>query len=279
MGITEALIYGLIQGIAEFLPVSSSGHLALAQNFFGAGAQSAFAFNVLLHLATLASVCLALKEDVSALIKGAFSFAGKLFTFRIRKSGLAPEEKLFCAVFVSAVPLIPAKLLGLDVLSERICGSSAAVGALLIFNGVMLLAADRMKKGRRSAENGGAVRAFGVGAVQATLGILPGVSRSGSTVAGARFFGYAPEEAVRLSFLMSLPAIAGACASELPDALSEGAAPETLPCLLGAFTAGTVGFAAVKLLQYMTKNKSLGVFAAYTMAVGAAALIVGAVFP
>ncbi|MBP5155363.1 MAG: undecaprenyl-diphosphate phosphatase [Clostridia bacterium] len=278
MGITEAVVYGLIQGVAEFLPVSSSGHLALAQNFFGAGAQSAFAFNVLLHLATLASVCLALKEDVSALIKGAFSFAGKLFALRITKTGLTREEKLFCAVFVSALPLIPAKLLGLDVLCERICGSSAAVGAMLIFNGVMLLAADRMKKGRCSAENGGAARAFGVGAVQATLGVLPGISRSGSTVAGARFFGYAPEEAVRLSFLMSLPAIAGACVSELPEALGEAAAPEILPCVLGAFTAGTVGFAAVKLLQYMIKNKSLGVFAVYTAAVGAAALIADTVF-
>lgn len=276
MGNLEAVLYGLIQGIAEFLPVSSSGHLALAQNFFGAGAQGALAFNVLLHLATLVSVCAALKEDVCALLRGAFSFAKKLFTFSIAKAGLTRDERIFCAVFVSALPLIPAKLLGLDGLCERVCGSSFAVGALLVFNGVMLFAADRMKKGRCSVWNGGAARALGVGAIQATLGVLPGISRSGSTIAGARFFGYAPDEAVRFSFLMSLPAIAGACVSELPGAFSEGAAPRALPCVLGALTAGAVGFAAVKLLQYMTKNKSLGVFAVYTAVLGAAAMIADA---
>ncbi|MBO4277226.1 MAG: undecaprenyl-diphosphate phosphatase [Clostridia bacterium] len=272
MGTAEAVLYGFIQGIAEFLPVSSSGHLALAQNFFGAGAQGAFAFNVLLHLATLVSVCIALKEDVCALARGAASIIKRSFAFKTAKTALTPEERLFCAVFVSALPLIPAKLTGLDGLCEKLCGNSAAVGALLIFNGVMLLATDRTKSGRFTAVNGGAARALAVGAVQATLGILPGVSRSGSTVAGARFAGYAPEEAVRFSFLMSLPAIAGACAAELPEAFSAGSAPGAFPCAAGALTAGIVGFAAVKLLQYMIKNKSLGVFAVYSMAVGAAAV-------
>ena len=94
MSVLEAVIYGIIQGIAEFLPISSSGHLALAQNFFGTDTEHGFAFNIALHLATLLSVCVVFRKDVLALIKGFFSLVKKLFTGRI-KEGLESGERLF----------------------------------------------------------------------------------------------------------------------------------------------------------------------------------------
>lgn len=273
MGILEAIIYGIIQGVAEFLPISSSGHLALAQNFFGTETENGFAFSVALHLATLVSVCVVFRADILVLIKGCFSLIKKLFTGKL-KQGLDKGEKLFLMLVVATLPLVPVKLLGLDDAVEALSGISWAIGILLIINGVMLFVSDRLKAKNITAENGGFLRPLGVGVVQAIFGIMPGISRSGSTITGGRVFGFSREEAVRFSFLMSIPAILGACVFEIPDMFSEGVGSELLvPLLAGAVTAAVVGFFAIKLLQYLSANKSFAVFAIYSVIVGAAAII------
>ena len=273
MGTLEAVIYGIIQGIAEFLPVSSSGHLALAQNFFGTEGVNDLAFNILLHLATLISVCVVFRKDVWALIKGFFSLVKKLFTGKI-KQGLDEGERLFLMLCVATLPLIPLKLFGLDEKIEGISNVSWVIGLLLILNGAMLLASDKISQGKLTVDKGGYLRPLGVGLMQAFLGILPGISRSGSTITGGRIAGYSREQAVRFSFLMSIPAIAGACVAELPGVIGEGIdSAMILPACAGAVTAAVVGFFAIKLLQYLTKNKSFTVFAVYCFTVGAAAII------
>lgn len=272
MGVIEAIIYGIIQGIAEFLPISSSGHLALAQNFFGTETESSFTFNIALHLATLLSVCVVYRKDVLVLIKGFFSLLKKLFTGRL-KQGLDSGERLFLMLCVATLPLVPIKLLGLDEAVEALCGISWAIGGLLIINGIMLVISDKLRTGGETAEKGGFLRPLGVGIMQAVLGILPGISRSGSTITGGRILGYTREEAVRFSFLMSIPAILGACVTELPDMFSEGFESATLvPILAGAVTAAVVGFFAIKLLQYLSKNKSFTFFAVYCIIIGVAAV-------
>ena len=273
MGILESIIYGIIQGVAEFLPVSSSGHLALAQNFFGTQESSSFVFNIALHLATLVSVCVVYRKDVLLLIKGGFSLLGKLFTGKL-KNNTDKNEKMFLALVVATLPLVPVKLLGLDETVEQLCTISWIIGLLLIFNGAMLIISDRIKNGVSNVENGGLLRPFGVGIVQALLGVMPGISRSGSTITGGRILGYTREEAVRFSFLMSIPAILGACVFELPDMFSEGMSADLLiPVLAGTVTAAVVGFFAIKLLQYLAKNKSFTVFAVYCIIIGAAAVV------
>ena len=276
MGILEAIIYGIIQGIAEFLPISSSGHLALAQNFFGTETENGLAFNVALHLATLVSVCIVFRKDVLMLIKGFFSLAKKLFTGKLRQ-GLDNGERLFLMLCIATLPLIPVKLLGLDEAVEALSGISWAIGVLLIINGAMLIVRDRIGAKSLSAEEGGYLRPLGVGIMQALIGILPGISRSGSTITGGRIFGFGREEAVRFSFLMSIPAILGACVTELPDMFDEGVSASILaPVLVGAVVAAVVGFFAIKLLQYLTKNKSFAFFAVYCIIIGAAAIIADA---
>lgn len=273
MSVPEAIIYGIIQGIAEFLPISSSGHLALAQNFFGTDTEHGFAFNIALHLATLLSVCVVFRKDVLALIKGFFSLVKKLFTGRI-KEGLESGERLFLMLCVATLPLIPVKLLGLDETVEAISSVSWIIGALLIFNGAMLFVSDRLKQTDLSAERGGYLRPLGVGVVQALIGIMPGISRSGTTITGGRIFGFSREEAVRFSFLMSIPAILGACVTELPDLFSEGMSIDMLlPILVGAAVAAIVGFFAIKLLQYISKNKGFAVFSVYCVIIGVAAIV------
>ena len=186
MGILEAVIYGIIQGVAEFLPISSSGHLALAHNFFGTNTENALAFDIMLHLATLVSVCVVFRKDIAALFSGFFSLLRKLFTGRLRAEGLSAKERLFLYVCVATLPLIPVKLLGLDDSVEAISRMSWLIGVLLIINGLMLFASDRVSRGGSTPENGGWLRALGVGIVQAVFGILPGISRSGSTITGGR---------------------------------------------------------------------------------------------
>ena len=273
MSIIEAIVYGIIQGVAEFLPVSSSGHLALAQNFFGTESEHGFAFNIALHLATLVSVCVVFRKDVVMLIKGFLSLVKKLFTGKIRR-GLDKGERLFLMLCIATLPLIPVKLLGLDEAVEALSAVSWAIGALLIVNGIMLIVSDRLRSSDVQAENGGYLRPLGVGVVQAILGILPGISRSGSTITGGRVFGFSREEAVRFSFLMSIPAILGACVTELPELFGEGLGEDMLlPVIFGAITAAVVGFFAIKLLQYISKNKSFTVFAVYCILIGAASVI------
>lgn len=273
MTIIQAIVFGIIQGIAEFLPISSSGHLALVQNFSNIETEMGFTFNIALHLATLISVCVAYRKDVYLLIKGGLSFLGKLFGGKI-KNNLDNNEKMFLALVVATLPLIPVKLLGLDETVENLSAISWIIGLLLIFNGIMLIISDKIKKGNMAVEDGGFARPLGVGIVQALLGVMPGISRSGSTITGGRMLGYSREEAVRFSFLMSIPAIVGACVFELPDMFAEGVSSEIiLPVLIGAVVASVVGFFAIKLLQYLARNKSFTFFAIYCIIVGIVAIV------
>lgn len=274
MSILEAFFYGLLQGIAEFLPISSSGHLALAHNFFGAESENALAFDVLLHLATLFAVVIVYHREIFLIIRGFFSLLGKLFTGRLwgeKKEELDFGERLFLMLCLSALPLIPIALFSDRV--EAIGKFSWVVGLLLIVNGVMLWLSDRLAAGKLTLERAGWLRPFLVGCVQ-IFGVLPGISRSGSTITGGRFCGLTREDAVRFSFLMAIPAILGACVLKLPDFFSGGVDPAmAAPCAVGSLTALVVGLGAIRLLQFFSRKKGFTVFSVYTILIGVAAII------
>lgn len=270
MGILEAVVYGVLQGVAEFLPISSSGHLALAHNFFGAEDGQYLAFDILLHLATLLAVFIMYRREVWQVICGFFTLMGKLFTGKLKKTPLTFGEKLFLMLCIATVPLIPMVILADYV--EAVNGISWAIGLLLIFNGLMLWFSDRLQQGKITLENAGWLRPFLVGCVQ-LLGVFPGISRSGSTITGGRLCGFTREDAVRFSFLMSMPAILGACVLELPDFFATGMTSDlVMPCLAGSLTALAVGLGAIKLLQFFARKKGFTVFSIYTVLVGAAAI-------
>ena len=272
MTIIQGIFYGILQGITEFLPVSSSGHLALAQNIFGAGniESDRLTFTVLLHLGTLAAVLAVYRKDVWLMIKGFFSLMRKLFTGKIRE-GLDKGEKLFLMVFIATLPLIAA--VPLEDKVEYISSVCWAVGLLLILNGFMLFAADKFSKSRFDTESASPKHALIPGFMQ-ILGVFPGVSRSGSTVTGGLMAGFFKEDAVKISFLMSIPAIAGANILKIKDLINDPIPESELPAVLCGIAAAVVsGLAAIKLLQYMAKNKKLSVFSYYCFAVGIAAVI------
>ena len=266
----QAVIFGIIQGLTEFLPVSSSGHLALAHNFFGVESESSIGFVVLLHLATLLSVCLVFYKDILLIIKGFFTLLIKLFTGRL-KQGLEYGEKLFLMLIIASVPLIPISFLADRI--EYISSISWVIGLLLILNGGMLFVADKMVKSTDDLSRSDYQKPFFIGLFQ-VFGVLPGISRSGSTITGGLLFGLNRQDAVKFSFLMSIPAILGACVFKLPNFFSEGLEENMLlPAIAGAITAALVGFLAIKLLQYLARNRSFSGFSIYCIFMGMTAII------
>ncbi len=271
MKIIEAILYGLLQGVAEFLPISSSGHLALAQNFFGAeDIDSLFFFNILLHIATLLAVFIVYYKDIGYLFKGFFGVCGRAFSGEKRKSSLNGDERLFIMICIATAVLVPAALL--DDKVEALSGVSWAIGALLLVNGVMLFVSDRLNRGDRSLADAPIISALYIGLFQ-FAGILPGISRSGATITGGLINGLKREDAVKFSFLMSIPAILGAAVLELPQIGGDLFAEVSVSCCAAGMIAALVsGVAAIKILQFFARRNSFTPFAVYSVLAGAAAI-------
>lgn len=272
MTLTEAVICGIIQGAAEFLPISSSGHLALLHAMFGlTDPESCVTFDVMLHLATLAAVICVYSNDIFLLVKAIFTMPAKLLTGRAKE--LSGTERFALYILVATVPLGFAFFL-----EDAVTGVAASpkiIGAVLIFNGFMLLLGDRAGKGNMSAEQLGIPKAIAIGAFQLAA-IVPGLSRSGTTITGGLVCGLDREQAVRFSFIMSVPAIIGAnlvSAVRMVDTPVESS-------LLGVYAVGMIfaavtGFFALKLINYIAEKKKFGIFSFYCFAVGGAAVIFG----
>lgn len=271
MGYIEAIVYGLIQGVAEFLPISSSGHLALAQNFFGKGdTESLFTFNILLHFGTLLAVFIMYASDVWELIKGVFSLAARPFGGNA-KAPLKKNERLFVMLCLATAMMIPAALLKDKV--EALSEVSLAIGVLLIINGAMLFVSDRLNRGDETLCESKLRRGLYIGLFQ-LFGVLPGISRSGSTITGGLFNNLERREALRFSFLLSIPAILGANLLELLSADGDLFSDIGVGvCVVGMATAALSGIFAIKILNYFAKKQSFTPFAVYCAVVGVAAVI------
>lgn len=272
MSIFDGILYGIIQGIAEFLPISSSGHLALINAMFG-GEGSNFTFEILLHMATFFAVCIMYYKDVWTVIKSIFSLLKKLFTGRI-KEGLDSGEKLFLMLCITTLPLVFIALVDQVInFEDALRNYLWVIGMLLIINGVILFVGDRMGKGTLTVEEFTYKNTVFVGLMQ-MFSVLPGISRSGTSITGGVAFGLKREEAVRFSFLMSLPAVFGATVLELPEFFRGGIdSAETVPVIVGALTALIVGMGAIKLLQIIAKKDKFGFFAMYCILVGITAIV------
>lgn len=270
MTLTEAVVCGIIQGVAEFLPISSSGHLALLHAMFGlTDPESCVTFDVMLHLATLAAVICVYSNDIFSLIKAVFTMPAKLFTGKAKE--LSGAERFALYIIVATVPL------GLAFFIEDavtgIAASPRLIGMALIINGFMLLLGDRAGKGNRSAEELGAKRALAVGMFQLAA-TIPGLSRSGTTMTGGLICGLDRGQAVRFSFIMSVPAIIGANVVSAVRMINSPVESSQLGIYaVGMLFAAVTGFFALKLLNFIARKKKLGIFSVYCFAVGGAAVI------
>ncbi len=267
MSIWEAIFYGIIQGLTEFLPVSSSGHLAMLQNILGFGQEmDAVAFNVLLHLGTLIAVFAVYYKDIFGLVKAFFSLCGKLFRGNFKMSQYALHEKLVVYIIIGTIPLIPMILIE-DYL-DMVSGYLVIIGALLIFNGLVLMISDKLSRGNKTLDEMKPKNAILIGLCQA-VALLPGISRSGSTITGGLLNGLERPDAVRFSFLLSIPAILGASVLKLPEFFAEIPDSKTLAVyMVGAAVSAVVGICAIKLLSYISKKSNFRIFSYYCFAAG-----------
>ncbi len=278
MSFLEAIFFGLIQGITEFLPISSSGHLAFMQILLGVqDIESLTAFNVLLHLGTLIAVFIVYFKDIIALVPAFFSLIGKLFKGKFSLSLLSFNERFVLLIIISTLPLIPAVLLE-DSLAF-ISGYLSIIGAILVFNGFVLYfsdkISDRISRGKNDISTLSPLKAVLIGVFQAFAALLPGLSRSGSTITGGLLCGLDRKQAVKYSFIMSLPAIAGACILKLPQLFTEQTGTSQIAVYIaGAAISAIVGVLAMKLLNYISKKSNFRVFAYYCFAVGIALIAI-----
>ena len=272
MSLFSAILLGLVQGITEFLPISSSGHLAIAEellSFTGASNVPGF-FDVLLHLGTLVAVFVAYWGDIKEMVLELFCGVRDLKN-RSTPSPLPPARRLIVLIIMATLPLfviVPFK----DTI-EGLAGSLYFVSVALIATGCMLFFSDRVKKGRKTEKTATMKDALIVGLGQA-IATCPGISRSGTTITVGCFVGYERSFAVRFSFLMSIPAILGANILSLKDALEAGIIWGDVPVyLVGVAVAALSGYACICLLKMIAAKGKFGAFAYYCWAVGLVTLI------
>ena len=268
-----SIAMGFLQGVAEFLPISSSGHLTLFQYFFSPEQNPEeldMLFTILLHFG---SVCVYYWRDVVDMIREFFLGLADLFSRRGGHTGRPPEaRRLVLMIVVATLPLF-AVLLVKDVVDAAFTNVTF-VSAALIATGFLLFFSDRMAKGRKNARTATMLDALLVGCAQA-VGTLPGISRAGITISAGMLRGFDRSFAVRFSFLMSLPAVLGANILEVADAVQTGGVDTSrLPMyLVGMAVFGVVGYFAIRLVNLLASKGKFGAFAYYCWAVGTLSLV------
>lgn len=272
MSVIEAFIMGLIQGISEFLPISSSGHLSIAGVLMGMDpeADSLLSFNILLHVATLVAVFIVYRNDIFEMIKAFFAMLTDLF----KGKGLRLKEftyrRLIVMLIAATLPAVVAALLLGDIIENP---QLWQIGIFLIITAILLFFSEKLSGGSIDIEHMSAKRAFCIGCFQG-LGTLPGISRSGSTIVGGLFCKLDKANAVRFSFLMSIPAILGALVLDIKDMFSMGAQTlPLLPVIVGMVTAAVSGYFSIRFLLKLVQKSKLSYFSVYCILAGIFAII------
>ena len=279
MTILEAIIQGIIQGATEFLPVSSSGHLSLFQHFTGVTGDEAVFTTIALHIGTLVAVFIAFRKKIWALILEFFAMIKDIFTGKFSFRVGSGNRRMILMIIVSILPLFvfyifkdffTAVSSDSDIIAEGIC---------FLYTAVILTIGDRTAK--KNAEKGiektagetTAADALVIGFFQG-VALLPGVSRSGSTISAGMMTGLKREDAVEYSFILGIPVILAGALSELLD-ISGGMTFEAVPLLIGMAVAAVSGYFAIRLIKWLMKTDRFRIFAVYTFILGLVVIGVG----
>lgn len=297
MTVLQAIIQGIIQGATEFLPVSSSGHLSLAQHFMGIQIPSLL-FDIMLHLGTLLAVLVVYYKLVWRLVCELVWLIGDLFTGKFKWKKMSPDRRLLMMLMIGLIPLfllfLPVPGTGLDLkdIADKWATDSDILveGCSLLMTGIVLtlgIFASRKTAARRTAHSrpvkgffGGrrqfnVIDALCVGLTQCVAAVFPGLSRSGSTLSAGLLRGINRQTALDYSFVIGIPSILAAAILELKDTVGQPNTIGLAPIIAGIITAALVGFMAIKLLRWMVTTNKLHVFAIYTLVLGAVIVVLG----
>ncbi len=286
MDLVKSILMGVVQGIAEFLPVSSDGQLALMKYILHIKTDHGILFDVLLHFGTLIAVIIAFWNDIWELIREGFGIIGDVLVNLgrfIRNIGakkkvsyqkviVTPYRKLVLLIIVAT---IPTGVIGIVFdHAVEIAGSSLLVPGLgLVLTGTLLMIADRVKSGKKK-ELDATYKEAGIIGIAQGLAILPGLSRSGSTITACLVAGYDRDFAVKYSFIMSIPAILGAVIFKVKDtSLLDITQMQLLNYLVGTIVAAFIGYISIKTMLVIVRGKKFKYFAYYCISIGVLAVI------
>ncbi|WP_106764988.1 undecaprenyl-diphosphate phosphatase [Pseudoruminococcus massiliensis] len=298
MNIFEAIVLGAVQGLTEFLPVSSSGHLAIFQHFFGLNDNNLF-FNVMLHVGTLTAVCAVYWRLFLRLIKSFFMILKKIFTGKFKWSEMDADENLVMMIIIGLLPLFLLFLpIGGGMKIKDLADKWNSDGyliitsiSLLVTSFLLVIGINANRKTTILYKSHGKLRADGagrrklnpvdavfIGLFQAVAAIFPGISRSGSTLTAGEFRKINKQRALDYSFVLGTPAIIAAALLEGKDALfpADGSAVaiEFLPTLIGIITSAIVGFLAIRLFKWLLSTNRMYYFVLYTAGAGIICLVI-----
>ncbi len=273
MEVYQAIILGLIQGLTEFLPVSSSGHLVIFQRIFGLMEPEIF-FDICVHVGTLVAVIVYFRKDLYAMITSLFQKSFLVLKKETTISSAWQDQDIKMAVFIitGLIPTVVAGLL-IDKIADVLFTSVFITGIMLIITGTILWQTRKFQEAPSGVTENTLKKAFLIGLVQG-FAVIPGISRSGSTIAAGLFLGLDRELAAKFSFLMSIPAITGAAILSLKDieSLSGISFKVIIP---GMLVSCISGYLALSLLVFIVKKGRLFAFAPYCWIAGLVAIAYG----
>lgn len=296
MTIIDAIIQGIVQGLTEFLPVSSSGHLAITQHVTGVAGEGNLFFNVMLHVGTLVAVVVFYHQLIWRLIKEFFRLLRDIFTGKFKWSEMNYERNLIVMLIIGLLPLfvmfipIPGTDMKIKDLADVLAGSQILLVTAfsLILTSILLAvgAVCNRKNGKRTYKHmaGGCpdggresytvADALCVGFMQVAAALLPGLSRSGSTLAVGEMRGINKQKALDFTFILGIPSILAAALLEGKDALEAGIDVDLSVILVGVVVSAAVGYLSIWLFKWFLKSDKMIVFIVYTAVVGAALVVI-----
>lgn len=260
MPLIKALILGIVQGLTEFLPVSSSAHLIIFPDVLGWGEHS-LSFDTTLHLGTLSALLVVFRKDILSIIKSLFSDIKK---HKKSFNHYSSNSWLSFKIIIASIPVGLIGLLFEDILEDKFRGIWFVIIFLLVGTLIMYIAEKRFKKRLIVKDEISVGKSFKVGVFQA-LALLPGISRSGSTISGGMLFGLSRKEATRFSFLLSIPAVLAAGVFQIYSSLDYLNMAEIAPMIVGFISSFLVGIIAINFMMKFVKNNKLYPFIFYRL--------------
>ena len=260
------IIQGIIQGLTEFLPISSSGHLSVAQHFLGIE-ETGLLISIVLHLGTLVAVFIAFFKDIWGIIKEFFLTIKDIFTGKFSWKDMNDSRRMLFMVIIATLLLVPAYFVKDFFTCMEGDGDIIFEGCAFMFTALLLFLSDACVKGFKTGKSMKIRDAIAVGLFQC-VALFPGVSRSGSTITAGLFCGLSRETAVKFSFILGIPAILGGSVLEIKDAFESGTEFD-IPYLLAGFAAAAiVGVLSIKLVSLVTKKNKFKLFGVYVLILG-----------
>lgn len=286
MNIIKAILLGIVQGITEFLPISSSGHMSLFTHFSGMDPQTSGLFSAMLHIGTLVAILITFYKPIYELFEEFFRILKDISAkkFNLRFKDMTETRRIFIMFFISCIPLLVLLIPignGKNIMDAVGVFSSdnsiKAEGICFMLTGfVLLVGAFTSEKTKRFMKIT-PVSALAIGIAQFFAACFPGISRSGSTISTGLMFKVSKKNAVRYSFILSVPAIFASGLVEFKDALESSQVVPVFPLLVGIVTSAVVGIFAIRLLQVIISKNIFKYFGFYCLGLGFIVTIIGAI--